>query len=53
LTFQPGQTSGTVSIAIKGDRKREKNETFSVQLSNPAGATIADGVATATIVNDD
>jgi hypothetical protein len=53
LTFQPGQTSRTVSIAIKGDRKREKNETFSVQLSNAVGATIADGTATATIVNDD
>jgi hypothetical protein len=53
LTFQPGQTSRTISIAIKGDRKREKNETFSVQLSNAVGATIDDGVATVTIVNDD
>jgi hypothetical protein len=53
LTFQPAQTSRTISIAIKGDRKREANETFSVQLSNAVGATIADGVATVTILNDD
>jgi hypothetical protein len=53
LTFEPGRTSRTISIAIKGDRKREPNEAFSVQLSNAVGATIADGVATATILNDD
>lgn len=53
LTFQPGQTSRTISIAVQGDRKREPNETFYVQLSNPAGATIDDGVATGTILNDD
>lgn len=53
LTFQPGQTSRAISIAIKGDRKREKDETFSVQLSSAVGATIEDAVATATILNDD
>jgi chitinase len=53
LTFQPGQTSKTISVAIKGDRKREADETVLVQLSNAAGATIADGVATVTILNDD
>jgi len=53
LTFQPGETSRTISVSIKGDRKREANETFSVQLSNAVGATIDDGVATVTILNDD
>jgi hypothetical protein len=53
LTFEPGRTSRTISLAIKGDRKREANETFSVQLSNAVGATIDDGVATVTILNDD
>ena len=53
LTFQPGQTQATIPIAIKGDRKREQDETFSVRLSSAVGATIADGVATATILNDD
>jgi hypothetical protein len=51
LTFQPGETSRTISVSIKGDRKREPDETFSVQLSNAVGATI--GVATVTIPNDD
>jgi hypothetical protein len=53
LTFQPGQTSRTIAVPIKGDRKREPNETFTVQLSNAVGATINDAVATATILNDD
>jgi hypothetical protein len=53
LTFQPGQTSCTIAVPIKGDRKREPNETFTVQLSNAAGATIERAVATATILNDD
>jgi hypothetical protein len=53
LTFWPGQTQGTISVSIKTDRKREPNDTFTVQLSNAVGATIDDGVATATIVNDD
>jgi hypothetical protein len=53
LTFYPGETSHTVSIGINSDRKREPNEAFSVQLSNAVGATISDGVATATILNDD
>jgi hypothetical protein len=53
LTFQPGETSRTVSVGIKGDLKSEPDETFTVSLSNAAGATITDGVATATILNDD
>jgi hypothetical protein len=53
VTFQPGQTSRTISIAIRTDRKREPNEAFSVQLSYAVGATINDGVGTATILNDD
>jgi hypothetical protein len=53
LTFQPGETNRTISLSIKGDRKREGNETFSVQLSNAVGANIDDGTATVTILNDD
>jgi hypothetical protein len=53
LTFQPGETSRTISVSIKGDRKREANEIFSVQLSNAVGATIEDGSAAVTILNDD
>jgi hypothetical protein len=53
LTFQPGQTSRTIWVSITGDRKREPNEAFSVQLSSAVGAPITDGVATVTILNDD
>ncbi len=53
VTFQPGQTSRSLTILVRPDRKREPNETFTVTLSNPVGATIADGTATATILNDD
>lgn len=53
LTFQPGETSRTISIAIIGDRRREANEIFSLEVSNAVGATIADGNATITILNDD
>lgn len=53
LTFQPGETSKTISLSITGDRKREPNETFTVQLSNAVGVTISDSVGVGTIVNDD
>ena len=53
LTFLPGETSRTISVGIKGDLKSEPDETFTVELSNAVGATIADAVATATILNDD
>jgi len=53
LTFQPGQSEATISIAIKADRKREPHEIFYVELFNADGAKIVDGVATATIMNDD
>jgi len=53
LLFWPDEISRTISIAIKADRKRENDEDFTVRLSNAVGATIDDGVATATILNDD
>jgi hypothetical protein len=53
LTFQPGETSRTISVSIKGDRKREANETFTVELFNAVGGTVGDAVATGTILNDD
>jgi len=40
-------------VDIKGDVLAEGNETFKVNLSSPAGATIADGTATGTILDDD
>lgn len=53
VTFAPGETSKTVQVAVKGDTAVEANETFTVMLSAPSGATIADGSALATITNDD
>jgi Ca2+-binding RTX toxin-like protein len=53
LTFAPGQTSLTFSIRVLGDRDREGNETFTVELSTPTGAVIGDGVGLVTIVDDD
>ena len=53
LTLQPGQTSGSISLAIKADRKREKDETFTVRLSSASGAWIRNSTATVTILNDD
>ena len=53
LTFPTGVSSQTITIAVTGDRKREPNETFTVELLNPVGATISDAVATGTILNDD
>lgn len=53
LLFWPDEVSHVISIAIKTDRKRERDETITVRLSNAVGATIDDGVATATILNDD
>jgi hypothetical protein len=53
LSFSAGQTSKTVSVALKPDAFGEDDETFSLVLSAPVGAVIDDGQATATIVNDD
>ena len=53
LTFAPGVTSQTVNVSILGDATSEANETFTVTLSNPTGATISKATATGTITNDD
>jgi hypothetical protein len=53
LTFPAGETSRTISVAIKADRKREPDETFTVSLSGAVGATIYYWRATVTILNDD
>ncbi len=53
LTFAPGVTSQTIAVNILGDTTVEPNETFTLTLSNPTGATLARTTATATITNDD
>jgi uncharacterized repeat protein (TIGR01451 family) len=53
LTFAPGQTSATVTVTVHGDTTPENDETFTVNLTSPSGATIADGQGLGTIQNDD
>jgi len=53
LTFAPGATSQTVAVKVTGDTVVEPDETFSVKLANPSGATLSRAVATGTIKNDD
>ena len=53
LTFSEGQTSQTITVAVKGDIQVEGNENFFVNLSNANNATIADAQGVATIINDD
>jgi Tol biopolymer transport system component len=52
LTFEPGDTSKTVTVAIRGDRRNERNETFRVNLSN-ANTTIVDASGKGTIYDND
>ena len=53
LDIQPGKTSQTVTVFIKGDTVVEGTEQFFLNLSNPVNATIADGQGVGTIVDDD
>jgi Ca2+-binding RTX toxin-like protein len=53
LTFAVGEQSKIVKIAIRGDALDEVNESFSLVLSNPVSATIADGTGVGTILDDD
>jgi endo-1,4-beta-D-glucanase Y len=53
ITFAAGQTSQTVNVGIIGDTAVESDETFTMTLSAPSGATISRATATGTIRNDD
>jgi aryl-phospho-beta-D-glucosidase BglC (GH1 family) len=53
LRFEPGETSKVVSIAVAPDGAAEADETLSVVLSNPRGATVGQAAGTGTILNDD
>lgn len=48
-----GQTTATVSVTINGDITPEADETFTLNLTGPLTANIADGSGTGTILNDD
>ena len=53
LTFAPGETAKTVTVAVLDDAHDEGEETLTLRLSAATGAVIADGEATGTIKNTD
>ena len=53
LTFYPGDTRKSVRVQTHEDDLDEPDETFTVTLFRPSGATLADASATGTIVDDD
>ena len=53
LRFAPGETTKTIRVPTLEDDAVEETETFTVTLASPAGATIDDGTATGTIIDDD
>jgi hypothetical protein len=53
LTFNPGDTTKTISVTINGDVNFEPDETFTVNLSGATNATISKAAGTGTIQNDD
>ena len=52
LTFTPGITIQFISVTVVGDVITESTETFTVTLSSPTNATIADGEGIGTIFQD-
>ena len=53
LSFQAGDSSGTVEVAVLDDAHDEGEETLTLTLSNASGAVVTDGEATGTIENAD
>ena len=53
LTFSPGTTLRTVSVAVAGDLLDEPNERFRVTLGSPVQALVASGQADGLILDDD
>ena len=53
LTFGPGATRQTVEVRTRQDTAAEPNETFTVTLRSPSGATLRDAGAVGTIIDDD
>ena len=53
LTFSAGETTKTVTVLTKGDVLDEDNETFTLDLSGAANATISDNQGVGTINDDD
>ncbi len=53
LRFEPGETTKTLRVPTVNDDTPEETEVFTVELSAPSGATVADGTGTGTITDED
>jgi hypothetical protein len=53
LTFAAGELSKQVAVAVVGDALDELHETYSLDLSNPVGATLGDARGAGTILDND
>ena len=54
LTFAPGETTKTITIEVKGDNKKEANETFYLDLfDNSSNSLFTKNRGIGTILNDD
>lgn len=53
LTIPANQTSATIAVPIIDDTIAEPNETFSVNLSNPNGAVLANNQGVVTVTDND
>ena len=52
-TIAANAQTTTITVTVVDDNTDENDETFTVTLSEPSGATISDAVATGTITDDD
>jgi len=54
LTFNPGETTKTITVLVNGDIVDEPNETFTINLTGASGATLAaQSAATVMIMDND
>src|SRR4051812_37063929 len=53
LTFLPGETEKMVDVYVYADFRQEPDETFTIVLSFPTNADLADATGMGTILNDD
>ncbi len=53
LTIPAGHLIRTIGVTVRGDRKREPDEVFYMNLTSPSGASIVDGQGVGTLRNDD
>ena len=54
LTFNPGETTKTITTLVNGDNKKEANETFYLDLfGNSSNALFTKNRGIGTILNDD